>query len=151
MKKILFLLSVFCYIACSNGKNEYIQSANIVNSLIDDYCRAHGEISTDILTIALDDFAQVRTYRKQNQSKLLRLEKKASNVIAEIDKLHATKNKCEKIDQLFEGMRHTIMESLYNARYESNQFLFTDREGTVMQETMKYMQQYGIELRSATN
>lgn len=151
MKKILFLFVMICCIACNNGKSEYIQSANNVNSLIEDYCKAHGEVSTDIATIALEDFAEVESYRMQNQSKLLELEKKAANVIAAIDKLRATNNKCEKIDKLFDGMRHTIMESIYNARYEVNESLFVDREHTVAQETMKYIQQYGIELRSAVN
>lgn len=151
MKKIFFLMLIFCCFSCDNGKNEYIQSANNINKMLLNYFKEYGGISEDMANIAINDFTGISSYRAENQSEILELEKKASVVITEIDKLSASKYKCEKIDKLFQDMRHDIMESLYNVKYESGNYLFSDRAYTISTNQLRYMQQYDIELRSLVN
>lgn len=119
MKKIFFLtMAIFCCLACSDGKSEYMQSASHVNSSIIEYRSKYNLMSNEITNLALDDFSEIGSYRNKNQSKILELEKKASTVVSEIDKILSTKYKSEKLNKLFHEARHDIMESLYNIKYE---------------------------------
>lgn len=154
MKRAIFLMfSIFSLIACNNskGKGEYIQSVIHINSLLDEYAKDYGEISTEITNIAMDDFTEIGVYRLKKQSKILKLKNKATNIISEIDKLHATKYKNENMDKLFESMRHTLMDGLYNTRYETNKSIYLEKESIVLQEQLKYMQQYDINFKSILN
>lgn len=149
MKKILFLImAIFCCLACSDGKSEYMQSASHVNSSIIEYRSKYNLMSNEITNLALDDFSEIGSYRNKNQSKILELEKKASTVVSEIDKILSTKYKSEKLNKLFQEARHDIMESIYNIKYEVNRSLYVDREYTITTNQLKYMQQYDIEFRS---
>ena len=98
--------------------------------------------------IALEDFSKIDSYRNNNQSKILKLEKKASTVVSEIDKLLSAKYKSEKLNKLFQDTRQDIMESLYNTKYEINRSSYAEREYTITTNQLKYMQQYDIEFRS---
>ncbi len=155
MKRAIFLMfSIFSLIACNNGKDkgEYIQSVTYINSLLNEYAKDYGEISIEIANIAMDDFTRIKTYRLRNQSKILKLENKATNIISEIDKLHNTMGyKSKNMDKIFESMRHILMEGLYNTKYEISESIYVDRESTIAQEQLKYMQQYNINLRSILN
>lgn len=103
MRKITFLVMIILScLACSDGKSEYIQSVSHVNSLINEYRKEYNQISTEITNIALEDFSKIDSYRNNNQSKILKLEKKASTVVSEIDKLLSAKYKSAKFNiQLF--------------------------------------------------
>lgn len=149
MKKILFLImAIFCCLACSDGKSEYMQSAPNVNSLINEYQIEYNEITQEIADITLNDFSEISSYRNNNQSRILKLEKKASTVVSAIDKILSAKYKSEKLNNLFKEKRHDIQESLYNIKYEVNRSLYVDREYVITTNQLKYMQQYDLEFRS---
>lgn len=149
MRKITFLVMIILScLACSDGKSEYIQSVSHVNSLINEYRKEYNQISTEMTNIALEDFSKIDSYRNNNQSKILKLEKKASTVVSEIDKLLSAKYKSVKLNKLFQDTRQDIMESLYNTKYEINRSSYAEREYTITTNQLKYMQQYDIEFRS---
>lgn len=151
MKQTLLMMFILCCTACSNGKNEYIQSVSHINSMLNEYWIEEGKISDDMANIAQNDFSEIKSYRASNQNKILTLEKKASVIISEIDKLQSAKYKSDNIDKLFQETRHNIMESLYNMKYEINSSLYVDRAYTVTTNNLKYIQQYNIEFRSLVN
>lgn len=151
MNKSLVLVLILFLSSCGSGKSEYISSVSNINSLINEYWKEEGEVSREMINVALDDFSMISDYRTEHQSEILGLEKKSSKVITEIDKLRSLKYKNDNIDKLFQDTRHDIMESLYNIKFEINRSLFSDRAYAITENQLKYMQQYDIEFRSLVN